>query len=536
MSGLTPAIRSGEPHVSTMPFFTTPILSLQRLGWIGLGDSRVFLADALGGFYSLREQIAQEIGPEAEAEMVQRAGFSSAEHLVAAGRENGELTPDEDGFQKALILLSFAGYGSFRAVEVRFDEQWARVVADGSVEGWMFRESGSRPNACCDYVRGMLAGIMHYLSIRSPQIVGAEDIGFGMSPQSSEPSAALDISCVETSCIAVGEESCQFVLGPSSLLLAEGLTPAPMAHSSVRETLLRLNRQLEQILDSSRKDPLTKLYNRSFFESALRQRIGYAKRRSDVVSLAIIDIDYFKSINDTHGHTVGDRVLRQIARSLEQQARENDIVSRLGGDEFVWLMPATGGDAALAVAQRLRRMIEDLTPTIGFSISASIGVANYPQDAASPAELFERADSALFTAKRAGRDRVMRFAPAPSSQPPAVAAAGSTNGSAKNSHGVSAPVVEPVTDPASAFAPIDEPQLTPDNLARTAASAPRSPVKPHRGLSEDRYSLDALAVPARAEVRPPSRTSKTIEPERDAATEEAFPRPPGTKRLKKVRY
>ena len=180
---------------------------------------------------------------------------------------------------------------------------------------------------------------------------------------------------------------------------------------------LRLNRQLEQILDTSRKDSLTKLYNRSHFEQSLRQRIGYAKRRSDVVSLAIIDVDSFKSINDSQGHSVGDRVLRQVARTLENQAREDDVVARLGGDEFVWLMPATVGETALLVAQRLRKTIADLAPTIGFGVNVSIGVASYPQDAGSPNELYEHADAALFSAKRAGRDQAIRYgSPAPSQQ------------------------------------------------------------------------------------------------------------------------
>ncbi len=358
----------------------------------------------MGGFFSLREQMAQELGPEAEAEMVQRAGFASAERFITAGRDSGELTADEAGFHRALGLISTAGYGQFRAAEVRFDQRFARVAVEGSLEGWIYRESGTRPTAVCDFVRGLLAGTMHFLA-QSAIVEELDDEG------DVDTEDGVDISCIETSCVAAGEESCLFVLGTANSLLADGLQPAPMAHSSVRETLLRLNRQLEQILDSSRKDPLTKLYNRSYFESALRQKIGYAKRRSDVVSLAIIDIDYFKTINDTQGHTVGDRVLRQIARHLEIQARENDVVARLGGDEFVWLMPATTGDVALAVAQRLRRTLEDIHTNIGFSVSASIGVANYPTDATSPSDLFERADTALFASKRAGRDRAMKFSP-----------------------------------------------------------------------------------------------------------------------------
>jgi diguanylate cyclase (GGDEF)-like protein len=383
---------------------------MQRLGAFSLGESRVFFMDALGGFFSMREQMAQEIGIEAESEMTQRAGFASAERFVAAGIDSGDLSSDERGFRNALSMLSLAGYGQFNVIEVRFDEHWAKVESENSLEGWMFHETGTRQSASCDFVRGMLAGIMFYL-VQSSFASDETPYSYNeLNVTEGEPSRGLDISCVESHCAAAGDDHCQFVIGPASVLTAEGLQPSSTAQSSVRETLLRLNRQLEQILDSSRKDSLTKLYNRTHFESALRQRIGHAKRRSDMVSLGVIDVDKFKSINDTQGHSVGDRVLRQIARCLEQQAREDDVVARIGGDEFVWLMPGTQADSAELVAQRLRKAVEALTPTIGFPISISVGVANYPNDASTPTELYERADIALYSAKRNGRDKVSKFA------------------------------------------------------------------------------------------------------------------------------
>ena len=403
------------PRVSSFPFNTTaPLFTINRAGWLGLGTSRLILMDALGGFRTLREQIAQELGQEAEADMAQRAGYASAERLVSAGIGSGDITRDEAGFHKALSLITSAGYGYFQAAEVRFADRWAKVSVDSSVEGWMFRESGGRISAGCDFTRGLLAGVMHHLTCTDYQSLDKNEFDSISTSEAfpdhpAESADSFEISCIETSCIATGEEMCQFVLAPATLLLADGFTPVYAQQSSVRETLLRLNRQLEQILDTSRKDSLTKLYNRSHFEQSLRQRIGYAKRRSDVVSLAIIDVDSFKSINDSQGHSVGDRVLRQVARTLENQAREDDVVARLGGDEFVWLMPATVGETALLVAQRLRKTIADLAPTIGFGVNVSIGVASYPQDAGSPTELYEHADAALFTAKRAGRDQAVRY-------------------------------------------------------------------------------------------------------------------------------
>ncbi|HEX5324578.1 MAG TPA: diguanylate cyclase [Capsulimonadaceae bacterium] len=374
----------------------TPLIALRKPGWIELGTSRICVLEGLGGYHSLREQIAQEVGADSEADICQRAGFASAERLITAGLSGGQLTPDAAGFRQAVSLFGSAGYGSFEVQEVRFNEGWARVTSRDSFEGWVYREQGTRTGTACDMTRGMMAGIMYFLRSAS----GEETL---------EEAGIDPIGCVETNCIANGEETCTFVVGTISRLLSEGLRPAETAQNSVRETLLRLNRQLEEILDSSRKDALTNLYNRSYFEAVLRQRIGFAKRRSDVISLAVIDIDHFKVVNDTHGHTAGDRALRSLARILEAQARDNDIVARLGGDEFVWLMPATPASSAVAVAQRIRHHLEDMKDELGFALSISVGIANYPKDALTPGALLESADRALYSAKNAGRNRIALF-------------------------------------------------------------------------------------------------------------------------------
>lgn len=372
------------------------MFSIRKPGWIELGGTRACLFDSLGGFYHIREHIAQEVGIDAEADICQRAGYCSAEKLVATAIASKAITPDEEGFRAALSIYESGGFGRFEVVEMRLQDGWARIVASDCIEGWMYHEKGTRHGNTCDFTRGFLTGLMHLLRT---ELTGATaDV---------EDDSVDQISCVETSCLAAGEDTCTFVVGLTSDLQAEGLQPARVAHSSIRETLLRLNRQLENILDHSRKDHLTNLYNRSFFESALRQKIGFAKRRSDVVSLALIDVDHFKTVNDTHGHAVGDRVLRQLGYILEGQARENDIVARLGGDEFVWLMPATPPEAAGTVARRLAGMLDAMRSEIDVALTVSVGVAGYPRDAGSPAELMEVADNALYVAKEQGRNRVI---------------------------------------------------------------------------------------------------------------------------------
>ena len=194
--------------------------------------------DALGGFRTLREQIAQELGQEAEADMAQRAGYASAERLVSAGLGSGDITRDEAGFHKALSLITSAGYGYFQATEVRFSDRWARVSVDSSVEGWMFQESGGRISAGCDYTRGLLAGVMHHLTCsgyRNSENSFDSPSAFGSVSGSSFRSVRLVRHQLHrASCIATGEEICQFVLGPAALLLADGFTPIYAQQSSVR--------------------------------------------------------------------------------------------------------------------------------------------------------------------------------------------------------------------------------------------------------------------------------------------------------------
>lgn len=447
--------------------------------------------DGLGGYHSLREQIAQEVGAESEADICQRAGFASAERLVTAGLAAGHLTPDGAGFKQAVALFGSAGYGSFDVQEVRFNEGWARVTSRDSIEGWIYREQGTRTGTACDMARGMFAGIMYFLRSAS----GDETL---------DEAGPDPIGCVETNCIANGEETCTFVIGSISRLLSEGLRPAESAQNSVRETLLRLNRQLEEILDSSRKDALTNLYNRSFFENVLRQRIGFAKRRSDVISLAVIDIDHFKVVNDSHGHTAGDRALRQLARILEAQARDNDIVARLGGDEFVWLMPATPATSAVAVAQRIRRHLEDLRDELGFAMTISVGIANYPKDALTPGALLESADRALYSAKNAGRNRIALFdasaaelEPAPPPPPPVAHREAPAPAPTTNIHPEPAPNGHAEAG-ANGHAP-------PGEADRVIAEPAREPVHAEAVRGESVLAEPALAEPVHSVAPPPAR-------------------------------
>ena len=157
-------------------------------------------------------------------------------------------------------------------------------------------------------------------------------------------------------------------------------------------------------------DGLTGLYNRRQFEIGLEQEYNRTKRHPSDFSLAILDIDFFKKVNDTYGHQYGDYVLKTVASLMKQAFRKTDLLYRYGGEELIMIMPETNIEGAIIPVQRLRRMIEEYDfdyNGVKTKVTASIGLTmNYPEFN-SPAELLKSADEALYKAKESGRNRVV---------------------------------------------------------------------------------------------------------------------------------
>ena len=334
--------------------------------------------------------MTREIGPEFTADILYRAGFSAAERLMASVVGAEGASDGRASLTAAFALLTEAGYGA-----VRWDEERGRageiaVTVQNSVEGEAMREEAGRAGTVCDILRGLLRGIVQQLP-----------------PTAGFPAGMME--CVEIQCIANEDLECRFVVATQEHLSRHGYRVGDSVNSSVRETLLRLNRQLEDVLEAAQRDALTGLYNRAHFESVLRNKIEYANRRTDTLAVAMIDVDGFKQVNDAQGHGMGDIALRQVGHLLASQARDTDIVARYGGDEFAWLMPGTSVEAALAVADRIRRQLEDLQGDTELPISLSIGIAACPEDATSMAELIDLADAAMYLAKDEGGNQVKRY-------------------------------------------------------------------------------------------------------------------------------
>jgi len=169
-------------------------------------------------------------------------------------------------------------------------------------------------------------------------------------------------------------------------------------------------RELDRIRETAARDPLTQLRNRRAFDEVFEAETVRLARYGRPLSLLVIDLDHFKSINDRFGHEAGDDVLCRTARIIEGSIRDIDTAARFGGEEFVVLLPATDVASALDVAERMRATLAESDIESGgrtIPVRASIGVSSCPALVALPADLISSADAALYRAKEDGRNRVV---------------------------------------------------------------------------------------------------------------------------------
>jgi diguanylate cyclase (GGDEF)-like protein len=185
--------------------------------------------------------------------------------------------------------------------------------------------------------------------------------------------------------------------------------------------LLRLKRMHDQIIEAKERlaalavrDDLTELYNYRYLQTRVNDEFKRAERYREPLSCVMIDVDYFKRINDRHGHDAGDAALREVAERLRKAVREVDVVARYGGEEFLLILPSTNFSGALSVAERVWRSIGGEPFVMGNGqteqVTASVGVAVFPsRDIKTKDQLLKAADRALYQAKHEGRDRICVF-------------------------------------------------------------------------------------------------------------------------------
>lgn len=199
------------------------------------------------------------------------------------------------------------------------------------------------------------------------------------------------------------------------LLSLDDITLIEQQKTELRATLADLEKSQAEIAEQNEKlqflatrDPMTGCFNRrSFFES-FEKTWSSSKRYGHPLSCVMVDVDHFKSINDNHGHAMGDEVLKQVAQALLDTARDSDIVCRYGGEEFCVLLPHVDIEGGELAAERFRKAIAALEFDV-LSVTASLGCSDRDQGAADAEGMLEQADKSLYHAKRNGRNQVCRF-------------------------------------------------------------------------------------------------------------------------------
>ena len=164
-----------------------------------------------------------------------------------------------------------------------------------------------------------------------------------------------------------------------------------------------------QLWDMAVTDSLTGLYVRRFFMVKLQEEIHRAERYGKVISIIMVDLDRFKSINDTYGHDAGDRALETISNFLKKNIRDVDAIARYGGEEFVMMVPDADKDAAFGLAERLREELSKVKLDNMPPITVSLGIATFPTDGTEVEDLIKKADAAMYAAKRAGRNTSVKY-------------------------------------------------------------------------------------------------------------------------------
>ena len=185
----------------------------------------------------------------------------------------------------------------------------------------------------------------------------------------------------------------------------------------LRKSQDEVNKQNTELKRLATRDPMTNCLNRRSFFERMEKAFTLAQSEKNPLGCVMVDIDHFKKINDEHGHGVGDKVLKMVAKLLESKFGNKDSICRYGGEEFCVLLPGTGLDQTIEVAQEVRSTIESyatmgIDTTGPLTVTASLGVAAIEQGATNPGMLIDQADKALYQAKETGRNRVEQWSQA----------------------------------------------------------------------------------------------------------------------------
>ena len=323
----------------------------------------------------LAQQAAQLVDPATHALLRSRAD----EARPAYAEMVGVLRQLRDRHPPVRFITSFAMVGD-QCITVLDTGETEREVSHCG-DPWLPEDDLAR----------VLAG-EHLLA----NVLTADDFGVWVSSAAPVRDARGTIVAAVTVDAPVVESLDQSVQADRSHALAAMLQSAAIRFSRA---------EVEAITDG-----LTGLYNHRYLHERLEEELERARRRASTLSLLFCDCDQFKIYNDDYGHKAGDAALERVARIIEANSRRTDLAARYGGEEFVLALVDTDAAGAHAVAEAIRAEVESVSARHGRPLTVSIGIATSPDDASARDELLDKADWAMYAAKRAGRNRVLAFA------------------------------------------------------------------------------------------------------------------------------
>lgn len=320
-------------------------------------------------------------------------------------------TPNEESFDRVARLISQI-FGVEIGIVSMIDghRQWYKAI-----QGLVARETSLSESFCRYTLQGDTATVVPDATLDprfadNPMVTGGPRIRF----YAGVPLRTRDGFNLGTLC-AIDSKPREF--GSKDIAILEDLARV-VIHD------LELSQQ-------AAVDTLTGTLSRVAFKAEARRNIALAGRSGEDLALICFDIDHFKTINDTHGHATGDRVLTAVAEVCREHLRGSDLIGRLGGEEFAILLPKTDLDGGVLVAGKLREAVAGLSAEFGFAVSASFGVAMRGGKFDQVDAMLERADQAMYAAKRNGRNQVASEAggvPAPAAPRRRVLKAGKIRG------------------------------------------------------------------------------------------------------------
>lgn len=388
-------------HEPVTDFAAVPIMEGRSLRGILVADrttGEAFAEDDLGVMHAIVSEIVRVVQVERIFVDMDREKFRK-EHFYQASRDfNSALTVDEVA-QVALDAARRVTRADVAAVAVATErENVMRITAAHGDASWVGREFSAESTLVGQAIRARIP-LPHGTKRNSAHTVFGTE-----TPVSSASIKVLPLLWKDhgVGALVLGSDQDSF-LGDDTLDMLRVVTD----HAAIAIANAQMYARMERMATT---DGLTGLTNHRQFQIAFDEMLARSERYGRKLSVVLTDIDHFKSVNDTYGHPVGDRVLKRVARILEENARKTDIVARYGGEEFAILMEETDTEGAFQIAERIREaaQAESFSSEHGrFSCTLSLGVSTYPDDGRSKSEVIERADQNLYQAKHGGRNRTV---------------------------------------------------------------------------------------------------------------------------------